>query len=331
MSKSLGNVVDPVDIAKRLGGEIVRLWVASVDFREDVHASEDLMQRVAENYRKVRNTFKNILGNLFDFDPAHAVPFAEMESLDQYMLLRTAELAERVKAWYDEFYFHRVYHDVHDFCSVDLSKIYFDVLKDRLYTFAPDSKARRSAQTALWHISEALVRLIAPIFSFTADEIWQFMPRVNGRAESVHLALFPAAREIYGSDVDVKTLDSLRSEWTVLMQVRDEVLKALEPKRQSKEIGTGLEAQVTISASPEVHKSLVRNVNQLRALFIVSQVTLKQAAAANGNSPVQVEVARALGEKCERCWNYSVHVGEDKKYPTICERCSDALKEIVKA
>ncbi len=331
MSKSLGNVVDPVDIAKRLGGEIVRLWVASVDFREDVHASEDLMQRVAENYRKVRNTFKNMLGNLFDFDPAHAVPFAEMESLDQYMLLRTAELTESVKAWYEEFYFHRVYHDVHDFCSVDLSKIYFDVLKDRLYTFAPDSRPRRSAQTALWHISEALVRLIAPMFSFTADEIWQFMPKVNGRADSVHLALFPAAREIYGADVDAKALEALRADWTSLMSVRDEVLKALEPMRQSKEIGTSLEAQVTISSSAEVHQLLTRNESQLRALFIVSQVSLKQAAAMNGISPVHVEVARAAGEKCERCWNYSVHVGEDKRHPTICERCSDALKEIVKA
>ncbi len=331
MSKSLGNVVDPIDIAKRLGGEIVRLWVASVDFREDVSASEELMQRVAENYRKVRNTFKNMLGNLFDFDPAHAVPFAEMESLDQYMLLRTAELTERVKQWYEEFYFHRVYHDVHDFCSVDLSKIYFDVLKDRLYTFAPDSKSRRSAQTALWHISEALVRLIAPMFSFTADEIWQFMPKVSGRAESVHLTLFPSAAEIYGGDIDAKTLDTLRADWTTLMTVRDEVLKALEPKRQSKEIGTSLEAQVMIAASPEVHQLLQRNESQLRALFIVSQVKLKEAAATNGNSPVHVEVARAAGEKCERCWNYSVHVGEDKQYPTICERCSDALKQIVKA
>ena len=331
MSKSLGNVVDPVDIAKRLGGEIVRLWVASVDFRDDVHASEDLMQRVAENYRKVRNTFKNILGNLFDFDPADAVQLAEMEPLDQYMLLRTAELAERVKGWYDDFIFHRVYHDVHDFCSVDLSKIYFDVLKDRLYTAAPDSKARRSAQTALWHIAEALVRLIAPIFSFTADEIWQFMPKVSGRAESVHLTLFPSAREIYGIDVDAKVLDALREDWTTLMSIRDEVLKALEVTRQSKEIGTSLEAQVSISAAPEAYQLLKRNESQLRALFIISQVSLKSAAATNGNSPVHVEVTRAGGEKCERCWNYSVHVGENAEYPTICERCSAAISEIVKA
>jgi isoleucyl-tRNA synthetase len=331
MSKSLGNVVDPVDIAKRLGGEIVRLWVASVDFREDVTASEDLMQRVAENYRKIRNTFKNILGNLFDFDPAGAVPFGQMEPLDQYMLLRTAEMSERVKGWYDDFVFHRVYHELHDFCSVDLSKIYFDVLKDRLYTFAPDSKSRRSAQTALWHIAEAMVRLIAPIASFTADEIWQFMPKVNERAESVHVTQFPMVNEIYGANVDAKVLTSLRRDWNTLMSVRDEVLKALELKRQSKEIGTSLEAQVTITAAPEVREVLVRNESQLRALFIVSQVHLKAGAGANGNAPVSVQVAKAAGEKCERCWNYSVHVGENKDYPTICERCSGAIGEMVKA
>ncbi|MCU1284417.1 MAG: Isoleucyl-tRNA synthetase [Acidobacteriales bacterium] len=331
MSKSLGNVVDPVDIARRLGGEIVRLWVASVDFREDVHASEELMQRVAENYRKIRNTFKNMLGNLYDFDPSKPVAFADMDSLDQYMLMRTAELSERVQNWYDEMLFHRVYHEVHNFCAVDLSNIYFDVIKDRLYTSAPNSRARRSAQTAIWRIAEALVRLIAPIISFTSDEIWQNMPKVEGRSESVHLELFPQPHDIYGKDINVSTLEALRRDWTLMMSVRDEALKALETARQSKEIGSSLEAQLKISAPESTYETLSKYAQQLRFLLIVSGVTVEKAAGGNGSAALHVEVSRAAGEKCERCWNYSVHVGENKEYPMICERCSASIQEIAKA
>jgi isoleucyl-tRNA synthetase len=328
MSKSLGNGVDPVDITERLGGEIVRLWVASVDFREDVSCSEDLMQRAADNYRKIRNTLRNMLANLYDFDPGKdAVAFTEMDHLDQYFLLRTERMAERVKEWYRSMEFHRVYHQLHDFCAVDLSAIYFDVLKDRLYTFAPNGTARRSAQTALWRIAEAMVRLVAPIMSFTADEVWQRLPAVAGREDSVHLALFPAARDIFGAEADNQYLQQLTSEWTSLMGVRDEGLKALETARQEKLIGSSLEAAVLLKAASPLAALLAQHAVQLRALLIVSDVRVEEAASGNGAGAVHIEVKRAEGSKCERCWNYSMHIAEDKHYPTICERCSSALKE----
>ncbi len=183
MSKSLGNGVDPVDIANRMGGEIVRLWVASVDFREDMAASENLMQRCAELYKKLRNTFRFLLGNLNGFDPARdRVPESELLPIDRYMLARTRELTERILGWYEAFEFHRVYQAVNEFAIVDLSSFYLDMLKDRMYTFAPTSQARRSAQTVLWQITEALVRLVAPIMSFTADEVWEYLPKIEGAA-----------------------------------------------------------------------------------------------------------------------------------------------------
>jgi len=323
MSKSRGNDVDPVDIADRMGAEVVRLWVASVDFREDVVGSEALMQRVAENYRKIRNTFRYILGNLGDFNPeTDAVPFASMEALDQYMLRQTSSFATEVKNSYDEFAFHKIYHRLNHFCIVDLSAFYFDVLKDRLYISAPKSHGRRSAQTAIWRIGEALVRLLAPIMSFTAEEVWQYLPKAPHREDSVHLALFPSTREI-APEADSKSDE----DWATLRSVRDEVLKALEEARNNKLIGTGLEAQVTLAAPDPVYSVLARHAGQLRYLFIVSAVTLVQGSG-NGTGQVHVEIKKADGAKCERCWNYSIHVGEDKSYPTVCERCSAVLKEI---
>ncbi len=335
MSKSRGNDVDPVDIADRMGAEVVRLWVASVDFREDVVGSEQLMQRVAENYRKIRNTFRYILGNLGDFNPeTDAVPFDKMEALDQYMLRQTSSFAMEVKNSYDEFAFHKIYHRLNHFCIVDLSAFYFDVLKDRLYISAPKSQGRRSAQTAIWHIGEALVRMLAPIMSFTSEEVWDYLPKGEGRGESVHLALFPSAAEIVGDatkpsqSMNAKTGENKTGEdWTTLRSVRDEVLKALEEARNNKLIGTGLEAQVTVTAPDPVYSVLSRHAGQLRYLFIVSAVTLIQGSG-NGTGQVHVEVKKADGAKCERCWNYSVHVGEDKTYPTVCERCSAVLRDL---
>ncbi len=328
MSKSLGNVVDPLDIIKNLGAETVRLWVASVDFREDVTASDDLMKRVSESYRKIRNTFRYILGNLDGFDPARdRVAFTEMEAIDQYILLRSAELTRDVRAHYDAFTFHKAYQSLKDFCIVDLSSIYFDVLKDRLYTSAPRSKARRSAQTALWTLGDALVRLLAPLMSFTADEVWEFLPTTQGKPDSVHLALFPEADELTGVLPAGFDAAGLMAEWSSLLLVRDEALKVLEVARTEKQIGGSLEAQLHVSAPEPIYSLLERHREQLRYLFIVSDVVLEKVAA-NVDAPVQIKVAQAPGEKCERCWNYSTHVGEDANYPSVCERCSPVLAEL---
>jgi isoleucyl-tRNA synthetase len=333
MSKSRGNDVDPVDIANRLGGEIVRLWVASVDFREDVVGSERLMQGIAEIYRKIRNTFRYILGNLYDFDPAKdEIAFEEMEELDQYMLHETSAFAANVRDAYDEFAFHKIYQRVNNFCIVDLSAFYFDVLKDRLYTSVPHSKARRSAQTAIWKIGETLVRAVAPILSFTAEEVWQHLPKVDDREASVHLSQFRADPNGVGtlstSEASRDEIAALRFNWAQMRSVREQVLKELENKRNEKLIGTGLEARVSVTAPDGTYVLLHRHADQLRYLFIVSAVTLEQAAAGNGASGLSVAVSKADGTKCERCWNYSIHVGEDHAYPTVCERCSAVLKEI---
>jgi len=326
MSKSRGNDVDPVDIANRLGGEIVRLWVASVDFREDVVGSENLMQRVAENYRKLRNTFRYILGNLYDFDPARdAVPPDEMQSLDQFMLRQTAALNGQVIDWYDAFAFHRIYHRITEFCVVDLSSFYFDILKDRLYTFGAKSRERRAAQTALWVIGETLARLLAPIMSFTCDEVWQHLPATAGRPESVHLDRSWSREQIAGKLFNVGGWQESDNEWSTLHQVRSVVLKSLEEARNNKQIGGNLEAQVKLSDSNSIYPVLARHKADLRYLFIVSQVNL---ATPSGNGSLTVEVSKAAGQKCERCWNYSTQVGGDAKYPTVCERCAPVLRQI---
>jgi isoleucyl-tRNA synthetase len=326
MSKSLGNTVDPVDIAKRMGGEIVRFWVASVDFREDVRASENLMNRVAENYRKIRNTFRYILGNLHGFSPASGLlAFEQLEPLDQYMLLRTADLASEIRTWYDQMFFHRIYQRLNEFFAVDLSAQYFDILKDRLYTFPRSSRERQSAQTALWRIGEALLRLVAPILSFTADEAWQFMPALLSRPESVHLAMLPNASDLTGEIRDREQAAQVRADWDYLFTVRELALRQLEALRNDKTIKANLEARVTIKASGDDYKRLALYADKLAALLVVSQVEVRPGAE---GSPIAFEVGRAEGAKCERCWNFSTHVGEDATYPTVCERCSANLKII---
>jgi len=323
MSKSLGNTVDPVDIAKRMGGEIVRFWVASVDFREDVRASENLMNRVAENYRKIRNTFRYILGNLNGFAPASdLLSFEQLEPLDQSMLLRTADLAAEIGAWYDQMLFHRIYQRLNEFFAVDLSAQYFDILKDRLYTFPRSSRERKSAQTALWRIGEALLRLVAPILSFTADEAWQFMPQMLSRPESVHLALLPNANDITGEIRDREQAEQVRTDWAYLFTVRELALRELEALRNDKTIKANLEARVVIRASGDDYKRLALYADKLAAFFVVSQVEVRPGEP---GAPIAFEVGKAEGAKCERCWNFSTHVGEDAKYPTVCERCSTNL------
>ena len=312
-SKSLGNGVDPVDVANRLGAEIVRLWVASVDFREDVAASENLMQRVSDNYRKLRNTLRFLLGNLHDFHPAqNAIAFGDLQPLDQYILARTAELDARIRKAYDEFEFHRAYHALNEFVNTDLSALYLDVLKDRLYTFAPNAPARRSAQTALWRIAEALTRLIAPILSFTADEVWALLPEVEGREASVHLALFPDLADIVpGSEA------GLEAEWEQLLAIRTEVLAKLEILRAEKVIGKSLEAEVALA----VPAALAKYENALPELFNVSTVVIAPNAT-------EIKATRSDAPKCERCWRYIPEVGADTRFPTVCLRCADALDAI---
>jgi isoleucyl-tRNA synthetase len=335
-SKSLGNGVDPVDIANRMGGEIVRLWVASIDFREDMAASENLMARCSDIYRKLRNTFRFLLGNLHGFNPVRdRVPEAELLPLDRYMLARTRDLTENILGWYERFEFHRVYHAVNEFAVVDLSNFYLDVLKDRMYTFAPTSKERRSAQTVLWQITEALVRLVAPILSFTADEVWEYLPAVEGREASIHLAQFPAPAEIFSDDPA-----PLLNEWKQLFAVRNHVLQQLESARQNKAIGKALEAKVVIVCGSETRHLLERySTADLKEIFNVSAVELRSHFVdQSGQPPYRVEVPAddkyeafvelATGQKCARCWNFMPEVSNYGIWQNVCTRCHSALKEM---
>ncbi len=318
MSKSLGNGVDPVDIANRLGGEIVRLWVASVDFREDMAASENLMQRCADIYRKLRNTFRFLLGNLNGFDPVRdRVPEAELLPLDRYILARTRELTEKVRDWYAAFEFHRVYHAVNEFAIVDLSSFYLDVLKDRMYTFAPTSHPRRSAQTVLWQITEALVRLVAPILSFTADEVWDYLPTVEGREASVHLAQFPKPEDIFSEDPT-----SILEEWKHIFGLRETAMQVLEEARKEKRIGKGLEAELELRVPGELFTLLRDHASGLKEILNVSKVAVIE-------DPVFSVVALpATGHKCARCWNFMPEVADYGIWQNVCTRCHGALKEM---
>jgi len=313
---------------------LVDYEVASVDFREDVVGSEQLMQRVAETYRTIRNNlFRYVLSNLYDFDAqTDAVPFAKLEDIDQYMLRLTTALVADVRKWYDEFAFHRIYHRVNYFCVTELSAFYFDVLKDRLYTFAPRSPGRRSAQTAVETIARALASLLAPICVFTTEEVWKYMPRRPGDPTSVHMTLFPSPESL-ATDLAPDRI----SKWQELLGVRENVLKALEAKRNAKEINGSLEARVLLRAGGALGDLLREYERELPALFIVSQVEVAPPVASgdHGSAPgpaagLQVDVERARGQKCERCWNYSERVGENAEFPTVCERCVAALDEITK-
>ncbi len=326
MHKSLGNVVLPRELCEKWGADLLRLWVAAQDYTADVRMSDRVMTQLSEAYRKIRNTFRFALSNLADFDPARdALPDSEMDELDRWMLSRTAELVRQCRGWYDAFEFHRVYHALHDFAAVDLSAFYFDVLKDRLYTSAARSRGRRSAQTAIYRIVSALVRLAAPILVFTAEEIWKHLPRRAGEPESVHLAVFPTAEGLE-TRLDAAT----SANWNELLRVRDDVLKALEAARSAKLISSALEARVVLNADSHLYDLLSRHKNRLPELFIVSQVEVPPpfSGANRPPAPAGALVVRADGKKCERCWNYSTRVGESSDYPTVCERCLAALEEI---
>jgi isoleucyl-tRNA synthetase len=323
MSKSLGNVIEPEKIIKQYGAEVIRLWVTSVEFSDDVRLSNVILKRLAEAYRKFRNTFRYVLGNLADFDPAkHAVPADELVEIDQWILARTEDLVRKSLDWYREYAFHKVYRAAYDFATIDLSSVYFDVLKDRLYTSAPNSKARRSAQTALYRINDALVRLLAPVMAFTTDEVWQYMKHAEGAPDSVHLALFPKPEELT-EGIPASARERLAN-WDKLLPVRDQVLKSLEAARSEKFIGASLEAKVHVDAGEATYSLLDEYAADLPALFIVSQVSI-----GNGADGIGVRVERADGTKCERCWKYTTDVGSDPEFPTACAACAAAVKEML--
>ncbi|HXX71853.1 MAG TPA: isoleucine--tRNA ligase [Candidatus Acidoferrum sp.] len=327
MSKSLGNALYPNEIVDKWGADLLRVWVVSQDYTADMRNSPAMMTQLAEAYRKIRNTFRFALSNLFDFNPARDVVHdADLWEMDAWMLRRTGALVRQCLRWYADFEFHRVYHALHDFCVVDLSAFYFDVLKDRLYTFAPRHRGRRSAQTAVYHISRALVRLVAPILAFTSEEVWKYLPGLASASTSIHMAHFPGAEHFENA------FDEVRSKnWDRLLEVRQEVLKVLESLRAEKKISANLEARVTLQAGGEMARLLNRYAKFLPEFFIVSQVeieTLGTAGASVHPSGLQIRAGKAQGSKCERCWNYSTHVGESADFPTLCERCLAALAEI---
>ncbi len=314
LSKSKGSEAVEKMINK-YGAELIRLWVASIDFTEDVRFSDTILERLIEAYRKLRNTFRYALGNLFDFDPAKdSIDTSDMLDIDRWILARAQDMVKRCIAHYDAFEFHKVYRAIYDFTTTDLSAVYFDVLKDRLYTSATNSAARRSGQTALYRVHYALTRLAAPLMAFTAEEVWTHMPKPPNAPESVHMALFPAPSELE-SGLSAEQLAA----WDELMQLREPVLKALEEARAAKLIGAPLEARVRIAVGDT--KVLHAHAANLPGLFIVSQVILEPGE-------FKVTVERAEGVKCERCWKYSRAVGEDASYPTVCDSCSSALHEM---
>ena len=321
MHKSAGNAVAPEEVIKQSGAEIIRLWCASSDYFEDMRCSEEILQRVTDGYRKLRNTARFALGNLHGFDPARdSVGEDELLEIDRWALAELDEVIRKVRAAYDAYEFHVVYHTLYNFCTVTLSARYFDIIKDRLYTFAPRSHARRSAQTALHRIADALARMLATILVFTADEIWENLPQTESVLPCVHMAELPTispARDM-----------NLLLGWGHLFMYRDVILSKLEEARVTKLIGSSLEARVEISAGSFAYMLLNHYRDQLRYLFIVSQVDLLEPNAEISEEGLDVTITRAQGEKCDRCWNYSVHVGEFSRYPTVCERCIVALEEI---
>ncbi|MEO8369289.1 MAG: isoleucine--tRNA ligase [Candidatus Solibacter sp.] len=328
MHKSLGNSIEPESIIKDHGADILRLWTASVEFNEDVRLSPTILTRLVDAYRKLRNTFRYMLGNLAGFNPAtDAVPAAELADLDQWILLRAEDLVSRCRAWYENFEFHKVYHAVYAFCTVDLSSVYFDVLKDRLYTTAPKSQARRSAQTALYRLLDAFVRLLAPLMSFTAEEVWGHM----GRPESIHIAYFPEPGELTAGIGEGPRKRA--GDWDRLLEVRNIVLKQLDTARNEKLIGAPLEARVRLAAGGELYDLLQRYAAELPNLFIVSQVELARLAPEGLKDKSQAEtsvtVERATGVKCERCWKYTSDVGSDTDFPTVCAPCAAVVREII--
>ena len=327
MSKSVGNVVAPEEVIKKYGAEILRLWVAAQDYRDDIRISQEILTRLSEAYRRIRNTCRYILGNVGDFDPAvDSVPVKEMPEIDRWALHQLELLKEKVLNAYEECEFHVLYHAVNSFCTVEMSAFYLDILKDRVYTSRNDSVARRSAQTVMYLILEALVKLMAPVLSFTADEVWRFLPKKV--EESVHLSEFP---KLCPENRD----DSLVERWDRIIRIRGEVSKALERARVEKVIGHSLDAGVTINGgNQDEFLREFNRVNPLKDIFIVSKVDLateippdRDCYSSDTIEGLQIMVTAAPGEKCERCWCYDEEIGGNADHPTICPKCLKAVSQ----
>jgi len=327
-SKSLGNVVDPLKVIKQMGADILRLWVSSADYRSDLAASPNILKQITESYRKIRNTCRFLLGNLYDFDPERDMaPFAELPEVDRWALIKLQRMIRKVQDGYRNYEFHVVYHNVHGFCAVDMSALYLDIIKDRLYTAPAASKERRGAQTVLYETLNALVRLLTPVLAFTSEEIWRYVPGDKGGAVSVQLTDMPEVREEYLDEV-------LEEKWERLLAVRSEVTRVLEVARRDKTIGNSLEAAVNLYADPELLAFLAPELGELATIFIVSGVTLNSLAEAPSTAvrpeslpELAISVERAAGEKCERCWMYHPGVGANSDHPTICPRCAAVVTQ----
>ncbi len=323
MSKSMGNVVAPEDVIKKFGADILRLWCAAQDYRDDTRISQEILTRVSEAYRRIRNTCRYILGSIHDFDPkANMVAFADMPEIDRWALHKLELLKERILTAYQQMEFHVIYQDINAFCTVEMSAFYLDILKDRVYTSKVDSLERRSAQSVMYTILDTLVRLLAPVLSFTADEVWRHMPaRVE---ESVHLALFPELEPEWKNE-------ELAGRWERIIKVRADVSKALELARTAKTIGHSLDAAVALTAPDELMTFLKGYEAQLSSILIVSKVTLLPELSGEGwksetQAGLEIQVSAAPGVKCERCWYYSEELGSDPEHPTICPKCTAAVK-----
>jgi isoleucyl-tRNA synthetase len=329
MSKSLGNVIAPKQVIDRYGAEVLRLWVSASDYRDDIRISENILTQLSDAYRRIRNTCRFILGNLHDFDPADPVPRQDLASLDRYAVNRLQRLVRKTRKAYDQYDFHVVHHALYQYCTLDLSAFYLDVLKDRLYTTLPSSAERRSAQTVMFRILDAMVRIMAPILPFTAEEIWKYMPSWPGKEPSVHLALLPEV------EMDAHRDETLESAWKTLLSVRADVTRALEAARAEKRIGHPLDARVEL-AVPDDQLPLFREYeSDLRSIFIVSQVqivpgdqALESAVDSMEIKGLRVRVSRAEGEKCQRCWIFDPQVGKDSDYPELCPRCRQTVDVI---
>jgi len=319
MSKSIGNFVSPDKLIKNLGADILRLWVASTDYQKDVNISDEILKRTSDAYRRIRNTLRYLLSNLYDFDPETSlVPFDEMLELDKYALNATKELQESIQADYDNYQFHHVFQKIHNFCTVEMGSFYLDIIKDRQYTCGKDSMPRRSCQTAIYHIAHTMVRWIAPILSFTAEEMWGHL--VGTKQESVFLTT-------WYTDIEKVVLDKFDNNfWKFVIQVRDECNKSLEIARNASVIGSPLEAEVTLYCSPSILEQLSRIKKELHFILITSKVDLVPVDDANEITDSDIEglkikVEASSHEKCTRCWHRRVDIGQNKEHPELCSRC----------